>query len=192
MFSQDWSGALESSLRVLYPESPTHAVNCLEIGCFEGRGTNLILNKVCSHPESKMYCVDHWEDTYITGETSEFYNDLNPLFVGQFNTFQKNTEQFQDKLVIKKGLSNTILPTLPTNSFDFIYIDGDHHPDQVYLDAVHSFPLLKSGGIMLFDDYLGTYKGLITRDGIDRFYNEYKSECQNITPSDRQFAILKL
>lgn len=38
-------------------------------------------------------------------------------------------------------------------SYDFIYIDGDHHAASVLEDAVLSFPLLKKGGIMIFDDY---------------------------------------
>jgi predicted O-methyltransferase YrrM len=39
------------------------------------------------------------------------------------------------------------------NAFDVIYIDGSHYAADVLSDAVLSFPLLKSGGIMIFDDY---------------------------------------
>jgi len=37
--------------------------------------------------------------------------------------------------------------------FDFIYIDADHTAAGVLLDAELSWDLLKSGGIMAFDDY---------------------------------------
>ena len=37
--------------------------------------------------------------------------------------------------------------------FDFIYIDGDHVPHQVMLDALLSWKILKVGGVMGFDDY---------------------------------------
>jgi predicted O-methyltransferase YrrM len=36
--------------------------------------------------------------------------------------------------------------------YDFIYIDADHTTAGVLLDAELSWPLLKSGGIMAFDD----------------------------------------
>ena len=38
--------------------------------------------------------------------------------------------------------------------FDFIYIDSDHSPTAVLADAVLAWPLLKVGGVMIFDDYL--------------------------------------
>jgi hypothetical protein len=38
--------------------------------------------------------------------------------------------------------------------FDLVYVDGSHRAADVLADAVLSWPLLKNGGIMLFDDYL--------------------------------------
>jgi predicted O-methyltransferase YrrM len=38
--------------------------------------------------------------------------------------------------------------------YDIIYIDGDHHSHSVLEDAILSWPLLKKGGIMIFDDYM--------------------------------------
>jgi predicted O-methyltransferase YrrM len=38
------------------------------------------------------------------------------------------------------------------SQYDFIYIDADHTTVGVLLDAELSWPLLKSGGIMAFDD----------------------------------------
>jgi predicted O-methyltransferase YrrM len=43
------------------------------------------------------------------------------------------------------------------NSFDLIYIDGSHHTDDVIVDAIKGFELLKVGGIMIFDDYFWGY-----------------------------------
>src|SRR5262249_31505110 len=41
-----------------------------------------------------------------------------------------------------------------TGYFDLIYVDGSHQCPDVLFDAVVSFKLLRTGGIMLFDDYL--------------------------------------
>ena len=38
-----------------------------------------------------------------------------------------------------------------------VYIDGSHHCDDVIIDAIKSFQMLKVGGIMIFDDYLWQY-----------------------------------
>ena len=37
--------------------------------------------------------------------------------------------------------------------FDWIYIDGDHRYDAINADYEATWPLLKKGGIMVFDDY---------------------------------------
>ena len=39
---------------------------------------------------------------------------------------------------------------------DFVYIDGSHHAHAVLSDLVHAFGLLKTGGLIVCDDYLWT------------------------------------
>jgi hypothetical protein len=43
-------------------------MTCVEIGCFEGQGTNIMTKLLCSHEESKIYCIDPWEDVYVIGK----------------------------------------------------------------------------------------------------------------------------
>lgn len=38
-------------------------------------------------------------------------------------------------------------------AFDWVYIDGRHDYDGILMDFYNAWPLLKPGGIMLFDDY---------------------------------------
>ena len=72
--------------------------------------------------------------------------------------------------------------------YDFIYIDASHDPADVVFDAVNSFRYLKTGGIMLFDDYSwGNCKV-----GIDSFivahedYLEYELE-----PTDKYQMVVR-
>jgi predicted O-methyltransferase YrrM len=66
------------------------------------------------------------------------------------------------------GVSQEILRRLPLGAFDFIYVDGSHAGDDVLEDAVLSYRLLKSGGLLVFDDY-----GSLTSasEAIDAFRN---------------------
>jgi predicted O-methyltransferase YrrM len=64
------------------------------------------------------------------------------------------------------------------NYFDFIYIDGSHQAPDVLVDAILSFKLLRVGGLIVFDDYLWSEKGVADRDplqcpkpAIDSFLN---------------------
>ena len=36
--------------------------------------------------------------------------------------------------------------------YDFIYVDGSHNGEDVIVDAIESFKILKTNGIMIFDD----------------------------------------
>jgi predicted O-methyltransferase YrrM len=88
--------------------------------------------------------------------------------------FDKNLNIFKSRLVKKKQTSLSFFSEQTTKShFDFIYIDGDHSAEGVYNDASLAFPLLKSGGILAFDDYLWEHPSqnvdLKPLSGIDKF-----------------------
>jgi predicted O-methyltransferase YrrM len=113
-------------------------VHALEIGSFEGRSAIWFLENILIHPGSSITCVDIFEDKYAYEEK-----------------FDRNVEAsgFRDKVRKIKGASQKVLRELAWNSYDVIYIDGSHVAKDVLLDAVLSWDLLKTGGILLFDDY---------------------------------------
>ena len=81
-----------------------------------------------------------------------------------------------------------MIPQLESKSLDFVYIDGDHSPEQVYKDAVNMFPKIKSGGVLLFDDYLWVVNGIVTAKGIDNFLKEYSGQYELLL-KDYQLAV---
>ena len=65
----------------------------------------------------------------------------------------------------------------PIVQFDIIFIDASHEARDVMSDAVLSFPLLKEGGILIFDDY--TWRKLqpnwyCPKPAIDAFLYAYR------------------
>ena len=59
--------------------------------------------------------------------------------------------------------------------FDLIYIDGNHHADNVLKDAINSFKTLNKGGFIIFDDFLWDYYNNINLNpigGIKKFLSE--------------------
>lgn len=117
----------------------------LEIGCFEGRSTCYVIEKLASRRDIELHCVDIWG-----GEFEErFHHNIN---------LAKSKVKHAVKLVIHKGFSDKCLAKLLAEGkqgyFDFIYIDGSHQAPDVLCDAVMSFQLLKKGGVLGFDDYL--------------------------------------
>lgn len=79
---------------------------------------------------------------------------LSTKFDSIFKLFLHNirTAGVDDRIVILKGSSDTVLPILPEGFFDFIYVDGDHAYPQVRKDTVACLKLLRKGGVICGDD----------------------------------------
>lgn len=176
-YSMDLTNNLRVSLKTLYPTDISVSMTCVEIGSFEGRGSVLIHETLCKNEGSKLYCIDPFDDEYVKGnEKMAFWNEA---CNSQYAKFRKNTESLQ-QVVELRGTSDAMIPTLEPTSVDFVYIDGDHSPEQVYKDSVNMVPKMKKHSIMLFDDYLWCINGVVTKDGIDKFLEEYKGKYELI------------
>jgi len=142
-------------------------IKYLEIGTFYGANILSVAKSYGLHNDSKLYCIDPWEDYE---EYTEYKNEQPNIY----NGFLKNIENSdcKDKIIVNRGYSNKEVVKFEDEFFDIIYIDGNHEPEYVLEDAVLSFRKLKKGGIMIFDDYDPTNHQLTYR-GIDSFLHGF-------------------
>jgi predicted O-methyltransferase YrrM len=155
-----------------FTERPIHY---LEIGAHRGANVLCVAATFASHPDSKLFCCDPWED----------YNEY-PEYEGHqpgiFDSFKFNLSQFpvlEKKIQYFKDYSHNVIPTFPNDYFDLIYVDGNHQPEFVLEDGVLSFRKLKKDGVMIFDDY--NYYGLdVTKRGVDAFLTAYRDRIDYI------------
>jgi predicted O-methyltransferase YrrM len=160
-------------------------INYLEIGTFYGANLFSVANSYGCHNDSKLYCIDPWEDY---DEYSEYKNEQSTIY----NLFMENLKNSgaQDKIVINRGFSNNEIPKFKDEMFDIIYIDGNHEPEYVLEDAVLSFRKLKKGGILIFDDY-GWGGPDLTQRGIDGFISGYHKKINVLGERATQVFIEK-
>jgi Methyltransferase domain len=81
--------------------------------------------------------------------------------------FDRNMAGHAPKVTKAKGPSRLVLRDLPLASFDVAYVDGSHQAADVLLDAVLVWDLVKTDGLVMFDDYGGGAKGLT--EALDAF-----------------------
>jgi predicted O-methyltransferase YrrM len=93
------------------------------------------------------------------------------MFVGQYERFTRNTRNYPIELIRKKSID--AFDELKDYRFDFVYVDGDHTRDGVFIDGANAFRLTKVGGYILFDDYLYRPE---TKEGIDSFLNDHRGK----------------
>ena len=151
----------------------------LEIGSFEGYSANLF-NKIFFNPE--IYCVDPWM-------TYSEHPSLN------FKKIEKNFDKNTKKINVKKfKMSSFDFFKKNNKNYDLIYIDGSHKADDVFYDAMKSFKILKKGGILFFDDFLGAtiFDNKQVIDGVALFLNKINSNNLKLIFINSQIGFLKL
>ncbi len=140
-FTSDWfSTNISIWTKVLEELKGKPNLRYLEIGVYEGRSFFWVMDNILYDPSSKATAID----------TFEIYLGNDPEV-----TFRQNLRRsgHEAKVTVIKGSSREKLRELPLNSFDLIYVDGDHSSKSVLIDAVSAWDLLKEGGLMIFDDY---------------------------------------
>jgi predicted O-methyltransferase YrrM len=112
-------------------------IHLLEIGSFQGRSAAWFLDNILTHPSASITCLDPFT---VPGNEPRF--DHNVEVSGSAR-----------KVTKIRNRSEEVLYALGEERFDIIYIDGNHHAVNVFMDAMLSWSLLKPGGVIIFDDY---------------------------------------
>ena len=125
--------------KAMRPFKGKPGIHYLEIGVNQGRSAMWMLENILTHPTAKLTGIDIFPEG--TDFKEKFCNNL-------------KLSGYAQKATTITGFSQIQLRNLPLNSFDIIYVDGDHRAAGVLADAVLSWDLLKTGGLLVFDDYL--------------------------------------
>ncbi len=174
----------------------------LEIGSFEGASACYLIEKLCKTKELEIHCVDTW-DGGVEHKATQV--DMSSVEM----RFHANTQiaiaaaDFAVRLVVHKANSDIALAKLLADGkqgyFDFIYIDGSHQAPDVLCDALLGFRLLRTQGVMAFDDYLwqesmpyGIDPIRCPKPAIDAFTNTYCRKLKVISAPLYQLYIQKV
>jgi hypothetical protein len=185
-FTTDWfSGMIENFHSILSDYKGKEGLRFLEIGSYEGRSASWILENILTGENCKLYCIEINVRLELIQNLKHFGDKVEIFEGGIFDYFKQNTEEF-----------------------DFVYIDGGHLGCYVITDAILTFEMLKTGGVILFDDYqldilpetIQRYLSYQNLDNpilypklaIDNFINLFSEQCIELDiPNDYQKAIGK-
>lgn len=161
----------------------------IELGTFRGASAQWMLQNVFTHPSSTYYCVDTFEGSAE--------HKVNSIDCSENESFTRHRlKDFKNCLILRE-FSNAFLLSKATSmqsSADFIYVDAAHDSMNVLRDGVLSFEMLKSGGIMIFDDY--SWREMPReidnpRMGIDSFLSSY-ADAIEVVAKRSQVVVRKL
>jgi predicted O-methyltransferase YrrM len=141
----------------------------LQVGVYTGDASVWLLDNILTDESSLLVDVDTWEGSNEAAHKPMDFNEI-------YELYKKRVEKYST-VQYRRMKSLDFLRYEQPDTYDFIYIDGDHTATGVLLDAELSWDLLKSGGILAFDDFEwndGT--GDINRPmpGINAFLDRHK------------------
>lgn len=194
--SHDWfTRHIPAFVQVFEKQQLKPPMRILEIGSFEGLST---VGLSLLAPGSLIAAVDTWEGS---PENLDPHSTYYSKFSAVEAAFDENTSSIKG---LKKyrmdslGFFNEVLRSRPPTKelFDFVYIDGSHHANDVLLDGLLAFEILSPGGILVFDDYLWSPQPKPEdvrhpADGINTFLRFLRKEDFQLLMVGYQVAILK-
>lgn len=157
----------------------------LQLGVFTGDTSVWLCKNILTQQSSYLTDVDTWEGSDEEAHETMDFNDVYATYIEKTKEFG-NIYHYQAKtfnFLIKQYSTLTAIPY-----YDFIYIDADHTTAGVLIDAELSWPLLKSGGILAFDDYeWGSNLPLHLRakPGIDLFLLRHEGQYDTLVKNNQ-------
>jgi hypothetical protein len=150
----------------------------LQLGAFTGDASVWLCENILTQQSSTLNDVDTWE-----GSNEEMHKAMD--FSDVYSTYIEKTKKFSNIYHYQAKTFNFLIKQYEAKDnvpcYDFIYIDADHTTVGVLMDAELSWPLLKAGGIMAFDDYTWGHElptELAPTLGIDLFLARHEKEYE--------------
>ena len=162
-------------MRHIRPSLPDRRALWVEIGSYEGRSACWVLQQMLTGPDAHMICIDPWDRA--AGHGAVFMRFLGNLrAIGAQHSV--STMSMSSREVTHSMLrSLDAIQRRPGGDIDVAYIDGDHHARSALLDGALLWPLIRSGGHIVFDDYpLNKGPANHPAPGIDAFLQLWADE----------------
>ena len=140
--------AIDNFATYLIQDTGLPNLNYLQLGAYTGDASVWLLDNILTGQGSRLTDVDTWQGSDEEEHKSMDFNDV-------YETYKKKLMPYQERLLALRSDTVTALINdlnYQGNEYDFIYVDADHTTVGVLLDAELGWRLLKSGGIMAFDD----------------------------------------
>jgi predicted O-methyltransferase YrrM len=124
----------------------------LEIGCYRGDGANWLLN---NFPNLTLHSIDPYLPyADWNGAVNCSAQDMtNGKTVEEIARETLSKHETSGRFMLNKKTSDDAVVDYNNEFFDFIFIDGLHTYNQVFIDCQKYYSKVKSGGIFAGHDY---------------------------------------
>lgn len=156
----------------------------LEIGVWKGDSSKLFLMRA-----KHLTLVDAWSTTvYEEGtefDTADYYKRYRHIakgkrkehFVKMYDdVYESVVERFKNSPVTIHRMSSKQFFEQNTETFDWVYVDGDHSYEGCLYDLEESLKIVNKDGMIFGDDYTNKEK---VKQAVDEFVSKHNLEFNN-------------
>jgi hypothetical protein len=123
----------------------------LEVGVWRGEYAKQILEQ-CEFIK-RYYMIDPWA---TLPDWNKPFNVSPEVFEEVYEEAMTKTDFASSRRVVLRGRTKEVIATIPDNSLDFAYIDGDHTLRGITVDLINILPKVHEGGLIGGDDFTDT------------------------------------
>ncbi len=164
----------------LYPELTKKRM--LEIGVANGANSERMVK--CLKP-LEIVLIDPWESTGLRAQDRGDSQETHTAAYKEAKRRLENHSLVKTELI--QAFAEEVVDNYEDESFDFIYIDGDHSYEGCKKDLDMWYPKLRKGGFFGGHDFTGNWnsmfnKGYGVQKAVCEFLDEQNKKLQIITP----------
>lgn len=163
-FNQGWYDALLNTDAIvnevaegeIFRLNPNTKRQIVEIGVYEGASSCFWSDFYMDHAESRLISIDPFTGSHEHHENPENYPELGCIEYTARGNIAKSKNAAKCEVI--KGFSWFVFQELVLRNeqdkwIDVLYIDGAHDSASVSRDTALYVPMVKPGGVVIFDDY---------------------------------------
>lgn len=142
------------------------SLKVLEIGSYRGESSDIMMS---TGKVETLTCVDPWMNGYDDADMASYLTPMTEIE----RQFDLKVFKYGTRVTKVKNKSSNVYNTFSDETFDVVYIDGDHTYEGCKLDIVNYLPKVRKGGFLCGHDVHceGVQKAIIeTISGIDGYF----------------------
>ena len=139
--------------------------------------------------ETSFFFLREFENLNLTGIDPLIPDSMESSLIGNFETIEKNIGIYKDRWQFYQDYSFNIHNKFKNESFDFVFIDGDHTYNAVSQDFELYLPKVKNGGLVFMHDSRMNRGGANFHVGSSQFADHIIESDSRVTLVGEAFSL---
>lgn len=139
--------------------------------------------------ETSLFFLEKFQNLTLVGIDPLIPDSMESSLIGDIKIIQENTESYKSRWKFYQDYSFNIDSQFENESFDFVFIDGDHTYDAVFQDFEMYLPKVKKGGLVFMHDSRMNRGGANFHVGSSKFADKTIANDDRVTLVGEAFSL---